>query len=407
MGDDKVTGQASNITISKESDPGLIETDWRKLASAAPGPLGSGFSAFDSTQKALSDGKVTGGEIAGLASAGAGFVSSCMDVSSIATDPIGWLVGQGLNFLMSVVTPIQDAIHLVSGDGPALSNAAGNFGSIAQGLAAYSQKFAQDAQASLTQWSGQAAETAGTKLGEFSHGINGIAAQAGDIAQLLQISSMVMTVIEEFIKAILTELITWLIMIWIPALAAAVPTAGASVASAGTASTVRGVQTTSKVGRYVQKLRELLDRIRQFLTKMKEFFSTLGKEFQKNMGNKAMRSSLAKLEKESAKEAGETVAKRTRLMSAEGGMIGERVYQGGAKSFGNEALKSGLDNVGLGGLAKEGKIKLPTDATGWTKIGLKVTGKGTKYASEGGKIADYGEPGEDQSTEETSKDLDF
>jgi hypothetical protein len=53
-------------------------------------------------------------------------------------------------------------------------------------------------------------------------------------------------VIEEFIKALVTEFITWLIMIWIPALAAAVPTCGGSTAAAGAATGIRGAQTGAR-----------------------------------------------------------------------------------------------------------------------------------------------------------------
>jgi hypothetical protein len=201
---------------------------------------------FKDVQAGTERGKLGGDEIGTLASDGVTFVSSCMGVTEIASDPIGWLVGEGLNFLLSIVQPLQDAIRFVSGDGPALANAAGNFGNIGTGLQDYAQKFVEDAIQSLSQWDGPAAEAAATKLAQFSKGIDGIAGQAGDIAQLLQISSMVMTVIEEFIKALVTEFITWLIMIWIPALAAAVPTCGGSTAAAGAATGIRGAQTGAR-----------------------------------------------------------------------------------------------------------------------------------------------------------------
>ncbi|KAA9162994.1 hypothetical protein FPZ12_010440 [Amycolatopsis acidicola] len=331
-----------------------------------------------------------------------------MSVSSIATDPIGWLVGQGLNFLMSVVQPLQDAIHFVSGDGPALSKAAENFGSIATGLQQYSQKFIQEAQASLANWDGDAADAAAAKLARFSQGINGIAGQSGDIAQLLQISSMVMTVIEEFIKAILTELITWLIMIWIPALAAAVPTCGGSTAAAGTATGVRTVQTGSKVSKYVQKLKELLDTIKNFLVKLKDFFGKWKGNFKEVMDTKAMQSGLAKLEAQSAKEAGRSASVGTKLQSAEGGMVGERAYLGAGKSFGKETKKAGLGTVGLGGLVNgKGEIEIPGTAKGRTQLGVDAAGKAAKYGSDGEKAAGYGQTGEDETPEETSDELNF
>src|SRR5206468_3967685 len=118
---------------------------------------------------------------------------------------------------------------------PALGRGAGNFNSIAKGLGKFSEQFTKDVKNSLKDWHGDAADAAGRKLGQFAQGVTGIAGQAGEIAQLLQVSSMIMTVIEDFIKALLTEFITWLIMIWIPALAAAVPSFGSSTAAAGVA----------------------------------------------------------------------------------------------------------------------------------------------------------------------------
>ncbi|TNC28678.1 hypothetical protein [Amycolatopsis alkalitolerans] len=388
MADEKVTGKASNITITKQGDPGLINTD--KIPGALPGPLGSGFSAYNTAKGALADGKVSGGEIAGIAASGASFVSSCMSVSSIASDPIGWLVGQGLNFLMTVVQPLQDAIHFVSGDGPALANAAGNFGSIAQGLVSYSQKFAEEAKTSLSQWSGQAAETAGKKLAAFSDGIEGIAGQAGDIAQLLQISSMVMQVIEEFIKAILTELITWLIMIWIPALAAAVPTCGGSTAAAGGATAVRGAQTGSKVSRYIQKLKEILDKIKQFLQKMKDFFTQWKGNFKDIM----------KLNKDLGKLEAGPMAGNLGKLAGKDGMVGGRAAKGFGESMKETAAKAGAGTVGLGGAKySTAKEKFQTGAS--------VAGKANTYGQGIGKAVTYGESGEEQTTEETSEDLDF
>lgn len=187
------TGAQSGITVK-----GYEPVTGDKVAAALPLPLGSGVKTFQDIASTTSDGSLSGSGIGTLASDGAGFVSSCMDVAGIASDPIGWLVGQGLIFLMTVVQLLQDLVHLVTGDGPRLANAAGNFNAIGAGVA--------------------------KKLGKFTRGIDGVAAQAGDFAQFPQISSMIMSVIEEFIKGILTELI----MIWIPTPATAMPTFGAT-----------------------------------------------------------------------------------------------------------------------------------------------------------------------------------
>jgi hypothetical protein len=395
VADQKITGEHTDVSIN-QYNPDTFRGD--KVLSSLPGPLGSGYSTFDTVKKATADG-FQPSDIGTIAASGAGFVSSCAGVADIASDPIGWLVGQGLNFLMNVCQPLQDAIHFVSGDGPALANAASNFNNIGVYLQSYGQKFGEDAKSALQQWEGQAKERASEKLGQFASGIDGVAAQAGDIAQLLQISSMVMTVIEEFIKAILTEFITWLIMIWIPALAAAVPTAGASTAAAATGTEVRAVQTTSKVQKFVNKLRELLDKIKAFLAKMKEFFGQWKGNFKDVM---AHNKSVAQL------EAGPMAGAWGKFASKDGAM-GGRLADGFGKRMSTAANKAAANTVGAGkAVNSDGEWEAPTTGKGKTELGAGIAGKAGTYAAGGAKAGQYGSVGDgDQSDEETSENLDF
>jgi len=306
----------------------------------------------------------TGG-VAGLTSEGSALVTSVVEFGQgMVTDPLGFLVGQGLNFLIAIVQPLEDAIHFVSGDGPALQQAGENFGAIAQGLSDLGTRFTEDLQSTVTTWGGDASEAAATKLGEFAHGIDGVAAQAGELAELLLMSSMVMQVIEDVIKAILTEFITWLIMIWIPALAAAVPSCGASTAAAGAATGVRAATAVGRVSRIVAKLRQLLTKIMDFLRKLAAKAKNLGAGFKKAMADKKVRS----------QEATDALAGKTNWellrsnpvtrLNSHDGMVGERMKNGFMKSMGdaigNEALaqinpshEKGLRNTSLAQQAGE------------------------------------------------------
>jgi hypothetical protein len=322
----------------------------------------------------------------------AGFIqSSSSTITDIATDPLGWLVGQGLNFLISAVQPIQDAIHFVSGDGPALGIAADNFNAIATGLDQLAKNFAEVADSSLAQWQGSAGDAARRSLGEFAHGIAGVSAKSGDLAQMLQLSSMLMSFVEDLIKAILTELVTWLIMIWIPALAAAVPTCGASVATAGTASEVKLGTTAAKTTQKVSKVRELLQKILDWLQKMKAKLAAtkLGKVF-------ADGKTATKLSEIAERDAGKSLVEK--LTGAEG-MIGKRA----GKNAAAEILKKGGEAAAKGVLgfnpAKPGDNPAKTLNDHLGKLNSHV--KNAKKAS------DYGETGRDQTDDETREDLDF
>ena len=208
----------------------------------------------------------------------AAFVAECGTEAAMAVlDPVGWLVGNGLDFLLSVITPLQDALHFVTGDGPRLAEAAEDFQSIGSGLVEYAGEFRSVADEALQDWNGDAAEAAKNALADFSAGIDGVATSAGGVVEILKLSSMLMQVIEEVIKAIITELVSWLIALWLPALAAAVPTAGGSTAAAGAATAPKAAATVSKVTSKLGKLGKILDKIFEFFQKFGSAMVKLGK----------------------------------------------------------------------------------------------------------------------------------
>src|SRR5690625_4983967 len=67
-----------------------------------------------------------------------GVKSSVEDLASEAmealSDPLSWLVEQGLSFLMEFVQPLQDLIDLVSGDPDSLTQASEDFTGVQERL---------------------------------------------------------------------------------------------------------------------------------------------------------------------------------------------------------------------------------------------------------------------------------
>jgi hypothetical protein len=199
---------------------------------------------------------------------GAAFMgAAAADVTTFALDPIGWLVSNGLNMLLELVQPLQDALHQVTGDGPAIGHASDNFVTIAQGFVALADDFEQTGDTALKDWIDDAGNAAREALGDFSAGIRGIGSAAGSVSEVLKMWSMVMVVIEEVIKAIITELVSWLITIWLPALASSVISFGSSVAAAMTASIAKAAAVLKKVTGYLGRFGKLLDTFIDFLAK--------------------------------------------------------------------------------------------------------------------------------------------
>ncbi|WP_239154192.1 hypothetical protein [Amycolatopsis sp. FDAARGOS 1241] len=199
---------------------------------------------------------------------GAGFVAgAAVDVASFALDPVNWLVSNGLNMLLELISPLQDALHFVTGDGPALKDAAGNFNEIGMGFIKLGEDFTEKGRDELKGWLGDGGDAARKALDQFSEGIKGIGYTTGGVGETLQMWSMVMTVIEEVVKAIISELVSWLIYIWLPALAASIVSLGSSVAGAMTASIAKAASAFTKITKHLGKLGELLQKFVNFLAK--------------------------------------------------------------------------------------------------------------------------------------------
>lgn len=228
-----------------------------------------------------------------VATDAAGFAADCaMDAGMMALDPVGWLVENGLNMVLHLVTPLQDALHMVTGDGPGLSKASDDFASIGNGLLEYAGEFTRVADEALADWTGEASDAARRALADFAKGIEGVATSAGGVAQILKVSSMIMTIIEEVLKAIITEFVSWLIWIWLPALASSVVSLGSSVAAAMSASVAKAgsvfAKVTSKLGTLGKLLDKILDFFKRFGSKMAKLGEKLGVQ-PKNYGEDALR----------------------------------------------------------------------------------------------------------------------
>jgi hypothetical protein len=264
MGQDSV---ADSVTVKHEDGFGHDALEAAKKTpfvgmgvSTVSGAIDNFGSAKDAGDFAAASGQ--------LVQDGAGFVAgAAVDLASFALDPVGWLVSNGLNMLIELIQPLQDALHFVTGDGPGLKEASGNFVEIGKGFVTLADEFVKDGDEALKDWQGEGGEAAKKALAQFSEGIKGIGSSAGAVAETLQMWSMVMTVIEEVIKSIISELVSWLIYLWLPALAASVVSLGSSVATAMTASVAKVASVVSKVTRHLGKLGKLLDKFVVFLGK--------------------------------------------------------------------------------------------------------------------------------------------
>jgi hypothetical protein len=264
---DNQAGVADGIKITGDDSFGTNALDAGKKAPV----VGKGVATIANAYKGFSEAEGAGDVVVAsgtLITDGTGFIAGAgADMASFVLDPVGWLVSNGLNMLVELIQPLQDALHFVTGDGPALKTASGNFTKIGKGMVTLADDFVKVGDDALKDWEGDGGDAARKALADFAVGIKGIGSSAGAVASTLQMWSMVMTVIEEVVKAIISELVTWAIYIWLPALAASIVSLGSTVAAAMTATIAKAASAMSKITKHLGKLGKLLEKFMQFMAK--------------------------------------------------------------------------------------------------------------------------------------------
>jgi len=362
---------ADTVTNTYYKSPGETTNYGDRVLPNLPGPAGPFGRLVMDTQAAAKSG--TGFDVTLVTADATTFITSCGTTAlSLAADPLGWLIGQGLGFLINICTPLKEAIDLVSGNPDALRAAAAHFSDIGKDLEKFSSDLVNEAQQQLRDWEGDAATAAAAKIGEFAEGVLGTAGEAGNLARTLQLSSMVCQVIEDFIKGLLAELVEWMIVTWLAALATAPITFGGSTAAASAATGVRAAETTVRATDKVGKFTKLLNKIKEILAKLQDFLSK------------------------------STIADRFWAEGGEGG-------QGLGKSFGQAARDSastgaqravGLDKTTWQGAGHDGKDVSYRDPA-------KIAGKVGFYGKTAHTAFTDGDIGEDQSDAQIDSELNF
>jgi hypothetical protein len=146
------------------------------------------------------------------------------------TDPLGWLIGVGLDFLLAYVEPLNYAITWLSGNPGDMQDLIGVWENIQQALLSLAEEVDQ-AWATTLESNDETTNLVRDKVNATSAAISAVAADTASVQQLLARAQMLSTFIFEVVKSILSTLVQRLIIWGLAALAAAYFTAGSSVAT--------------------------------------------------------------------------------------------------------------------------------------------------------------------------------
>ncbi|MEV4621997.1 hypothetical protein AB0J74_25215 [Asanoa sp. NPDC049573] len=191
-----------------------------------------------------------------------------INVAMYAVDPLNALLSAGLTFLIDVIQPLEDLLGLVTGNPERMEGEIAKWERVGNALAPLAQEILAATREGLVGWQGAAADAARARLEEFAGGVEGIQGDVQQLVFILNTAKLLMDVAQAFVIGLMATFVEWLIITWIPALAAAVPTFGASTAAAGAATTAQGAVAGARGVTFIQKVTLILNRLRQVLLKM-------------------------------------------------------------------------------------------------------------------------------------------
>ncbi|MEU0515186.1 hypothetical protein [Amycolatopsis sp. NPDC006125] len=231
-------------------------------------------------------------------------------IGGIVSDPLGWLISNGVSFLISWIEPLNEMLDLVTGDSEALDAGAAAFNRLGADIEKLRVETEQLLTEGLAGWEGPAAAAAGKALAEFRDGISGTAGATGEIATLMAVSSAVMSVIKDVITSIISDLVEWLIVTWLAALAASTFTLGGSVAAATASTAVEAGMATSKGSRWVQRLQSIIQKLKGLIDRIKAFIGKIPQKLVDGTLTENLGGDLAKAVASGGKSASEAIGER-------------------------------------------------------------------------------------------------
>ncbi|GIF71500.1 hypothetical protein [Asanoa siamensis] len=191
-----------------------------------------------------------------------------INVAMYAVDPLNALLSAGLSFLIDVVQPLEDLLGLVTGNPERMEGEIAKWERVGNALEPLAKEILEATREGLVGWQGEAADAARARLEEFAGGVAGIQGDVQQLVFILNTAKLLMDVAQAFVIGLIATFVEWMIMTWLPALAAAVPTAGASTAAAAAATTAQGAIVTTRGVTFIQKVAQIIIRLRGVLYRM-------------------------------------------------------------------------------------------------------------------------------------------
>jgi hypothetical protein len=199
------------------------------------------------------------------------------DMLDAAINPISFLISSGLDFIISLIQPLDDLLGMVTGNGERMADEIDRWGEIKEGLPPIGDAVKTVPEGGLSEWSGKDGDAARDKIKDFAEAVYQLGDQIQVLQGLMRLCELIATCIRKTILALIADWITNRIIDWAVATPLAVPTAGASTAAAMVRSIISSIRTVvTAMSRYSRVANTFVEANR-VLSKVAPVLSTAAK----------------------------------------------------------------------------------------------------------------------------------
>ncbi|WP_035739223.1 hypothetical protein [Glycomyces arizonensis] len=216
------------------------------------------------------------GDITGIQGAAENFWSMVEGITDPKFDPVQWLAGSLIDFLIQVFQPLEDLVGMVSGNETRMRTSASMWNTVSAGapqVADYVKSMSDD---NLSDWVGTDGDAARMRIGEASEAIRGMGFIAVGLEGILGCMADLAKALRQDIVDLLAKGVSWALTRLLPQVAAAVATFGATIATAiadavyKVASLVmRAISRIKQASEIFAKAAKVIGTINEVLTKIK------------------------------------------------------------------------------------------------------------------------------------------
>lgn len=172
------------------------------------------------------------GSITGIQGAAENFWGMVEGITDPKFDPVQWLAGTLIDFMIQVFQPLEDLIGMVSGNETRMRTSASMWNTVSDGapqVADYVQSVGGE---HLNDWLGSDGEAARMRVEEASEAIRGMGFIAVALEGLLGLMGDLAKALRQDIVDLLAKGVSWALSRLLPQVAASVATFGATLATA-------------------------------------------------------------------------------------------------------------------------------------------------------------------------------